>query len=73
MFHVIKETAICPVCRAVLGAYNPETVYRAHCVECLATFWWKPGHSTPSVTMDKDSKTFRGYCGPQGCVCKSQH
>lgn len=64
-----KETAKCPVCRTVLGAYDPDTIFKAHCGECRATFFFKPDTKKPSVIMDSH-KQFKGYCGPAGCKCR---
>lgn len=64
-----SEVAQCPVCRGILGTRDKTAIYKAHCVECRATFYWKPWADKPSVIMDS-YKPHKGYCGPSGCVCR---
>lgn len=58
------EAAQCPVCHAILGKRDKDTIFIAHCEECKATFHWKPWTVKPSVTMDKDIPV---KCGCGGC------
>lgn len=67
-----KTIVLCPVCGFTLGSWFADVEFKAHCMECRATFFFKPDTDKPSVIMDS-AKTFKGYCGPEGCVCKSQH
>lgn len=63
------EVAQCPVCRAILGQRDRSEIFSAHCVECRATFYFKPWAHTPSAVLDS-AKKFKGYCGPDGCKCR---
>lgn len=63
------ETAVCLVCRTVFGRRDKTVLYKAHCDECRATYWFKPGSDRPNVVMDS-FKPDRGYCTAQGCVCR---
>lgn len=58
------ETAQCPVCRAILGKRDCDTIFMAHCEECKATFYWRPWETKPTVKMDKD---IPAKCGCGGC------
>lgn len=69
MYPFKEEVTQCPVCNAILGNRDKRKVFKAHCDECRATFWWKPWAERPSVIMDSD-KPHRGYCGPKGCICR---
>lgn len=63
------ETAQCPVCKAILGKRNCDTIFMAHCEECRAVFTWKPREDSPIVVMDKDIKRTIIYCDKNGCRC----
>lgn len=63
------EVAQCPVCRGILGKRDKTVIFKAHCPECRATFWWKSWADKPSVVLDS-YKPNKGYCGPSGCICR---
>lgn len=63
------ETAQCPVCKAIFGQRELAAIYKAHCKECRAIFYWKPWADEPSVVMDSARKA-RRYCTKDGCVCR---
>lgn len=64
------EAVKCPVCRTALGRRDIKVIHMAHCEECKATFYWKPGVEKPSVIMDKDAIKVRRYCDKDGCHCR---
>lgn len=64
MFNEFKETK-CPVCKVLLGRRTEDSIFRAHCEECKATFYWKPGVKKPSVVMD--ASLSKKVCGCGGC------
>lgn len=63
--HDETEPAKCPVCRTILGTRDKNIIFKAHCVECRATFRWQRGDERPSVVMDRDAE--RRRCGCLGC------
>lgn len=64
------EVTQCPVCRALFGQRDKAAIFKAHCIECKATYWWKPWAEKPNVVMDKDVTKERRYCGKDGCHCR---
>jgi len=69
MYPFKDDVVQCPVCNAIIGRRDKRKVYNAHCDECKATFWWKQWAETPTAVLDSH-KTFKGYCGPDGCKCR---
>lgn len=57
------EPTQCPVCKAILGKRDCDTIFMAHCDECKATFYWRPWATKPTVKMDKDI--------PERCGCNT--
>lgn len=56
------EPTQCPVCKTIFGRRDKTTIFKAHCKECRATFYFKPWTDTPSVIMDRDAELKCG-CG----------
>ena len=64
------ELTKCPVCRLIFGERDKTAVFKAHCDECLTTFWWRPWVDKPSAVMDTERQYAKRYCGKNGCVCR---
>lgn len=63
-YQAVWTQTNCPVCEADFGYRDKKTLFKAHCNECRATFWFYPGKEKPAVTMDADER--RKHCG---CGC----
>lgn len=59
------EVIQCPVCQAILGKRETNSIYIAHCAECRTTFTWKPWANKPFAELDvhKPQKCGCGGCG----------
>ena len=63
------EPTQCPVCRTLFGQRAKTKIFKAHCNECRATYWWKPWAERPNAVLDSAPKE-RKYCDKSGCYCR---